>query len=123
MSKKEKIIIVVLCMWSFIHIYLLINNWSGIKNNYVSNIYDDKHLNKYRDSVPYAPNERFYPFTVVKHKIQKYDDRFTPARLIADEWDFKSYYFNEKFYDFTEFFVYVAGVWMIFFLFRFLKKE
>lgn len=92
MSKKEKIIIVVLCVWSFVNTYIIIMNsvrsftdlTTGRKFIYINDHYELA-----------QPIEYFYHFNNMD---------------LAD-------------YDFTEYFVYVIGVWMVFFLYRFLQKK
>lgn len=121
MSKIGKVVIVILCVWTFTHTYLLINNWDGAKYSIARNIHDDNHRNYDGRTVVWRCNEKFYPFTVVKYKIEEYD---RSGKLIdTGKLAFKSYYFNNNFYDFTEFFAYVAGAWMLYFLYWFFKKK
>lgn len=94
-SMKEKVVITVLCIWSFIHTYIIIKNVTGYWHsrqgiNFV--LIDGK---------TFFPANKFYPFT--------YNE--TPP--ISN--------FEIRLYDFSEYFVYVGGVWMIYLLYRYLK--
>ena len=96
-SKKEKLLIAALCIWSFIHTYLLVKNNSGfeyvITNGKKALVINRKLVN---------PVDIFYPFT----KDQNND--------ISN--------FDLKFYDYSEYFFYVAGAWLVYLLYKYLKK-
>lgn len=91
-SKRDKLVISALCIWSFLHSYLIIRSHQFE--------YLEDHGLKYIHGKRFSPSSEFYPFTN----------------------NLESYWFDVRYYDFTEYFVYVVGAWFIFFLFRFLKK-
>lgn len=97
MSKKEKIIIVVLCVWSFIHTYLLLTHLQRF-------VLDLRNGNEVQSL------DLFYPFTL-------YWGQYTNLRIVV------VHNFDLRFYDYTEYFIYVVGAWMLYFLLRFLKKK
>jgi len=88
---RHKLVIPVLCVWSFIHTLMVLR------------LFAKNYLPAYRiDGGGWIfTTERFYPFTV----------------------NFRGHkgYFDIRFYDYTEYFVYVGGVWMIYFLYKYLK--
>lgn len=99
-SGKEKIVISVLCVWSFIHTYLLITNYTKVIHNpYFSEEISSRQL--------------FYPFTSYLYK----GSRGYMLGTISEQFQ----NFDLRFYDYTEYFVYVGGVWMIYFIYRYLK--
>ncbi len=90
-SKKDKVIISGLCVWSFLNTFILIRNSSGYSS------YNDastgiKIMFLYGKPLMSNPIEYFYPFKGALNM-----------------------------YDYTEYFVYVGGVWMIYFLYHYLK--
>jgi hypothetical protein len=93
-NKKLKLIISALCIWSFINTYLIIRS-------YEIEHYEYKGLKFELYGKIFSRTSMFYPFTN----------------------DGRNSWFDVSFYDFTEYFVYVGGVWMIYFLYRFLKKQ
>ena len=91
MSRKQKIMVVILCIWSFIHTFLFLKNIVNI----VEGVYTYKRETPMGTlSLSYPLTSGFYPFTG-----------------------------HLAYYDLTEYFLYVGGVWMLFFLYRFLKKK
>lgn len=97
-SKKEKMVISVLCVWSFIHTYIIIKNNSG----FGSFVGESGIRILLIDGKPEMtnPSDYFYPF-------------------------YRGIYFwssTIRYYDYTEYFFYVGGAWLIYFLYRFLKK-
>lgn len=85
MTKTLKMVITILCLWTFLHTFLLLRN---IDSKYAYRV-----LFSEGDTNPLRI-QRFYPFT---------------GTII--------------FYDYTEYFVYVGGAWMLFFLYRLLKDK
>ena len=97
----EKMVVSILCIWSFIHTYLLLKTFRiGTVEFYdAGSLIYRKHVSQM---------EEFYPFTFV-------EDTTSNA-------NFPNHNFDLRFYDYTEYFVYVGGVWMIYFLYRYLKR-
>ena len=85
MKRKDRIIISVLVVWTFIHTYLLLINYKRVFGYRYINV-----------------NKLFYPFT---------KDTYYP-NLSS---------FNLDFYDYSEYFIYVVGAWVGFFIYKFLK--
>ena len=115
MSKADKIIVVVLIVWSFIHAFLLIKNIDIIKNNVAGT------FQFYEHTIKRAPTYYFFPFTKQIY-VQLYDTSDGLHHYSYSEgtaWG----NFNTDFYDYTEFFVYVVGAWMLFFIYRLLKPR
>ena len=111
---KEKIVISVLCVWSFINTYILLKRFR---------INQFRMEQGYGNSEYYSPFERFYPFTFSKtthynSNTGVWDDISNIEG--ASDMGF-SHYFDIRFYDYTEYFIYVIGFWMIYFLYRYLK--
>ena len=98
-NKKEKVIVSSLCVWSFIHSYVIIRNNSGF-----GSVESQGMKVLLIDGSPEVinPVEYFYP-------IYKWKYYFLHAEI--------------SYYDFTEYFFYVGGVWMIYFLCRYLKSN
>lgn len=107
MSKNQKLLVVILCIWSFFNTYLLLKNIDiVIGGQYYS--YGNEH-EIYKTSL-------FYPFTSYPYVSEH--------TITHKEYNMKAFgYFNTNFYDYTEYLVYVGGVWMVFFLFRLLSKK
>ena len=105
LKKLKKLLFVVLILWSFMHTFLLLRSFP------VRNI-ELETKSSTRDWVPIkvAPSEKFYPFTGMDDKYDKNN---------SSDWNI--YNFELRFYDASEYFVYVGGVWMIYFLYRYLK--
>lgn len=98
LSQKEKVKIAALLLWSFVHSYIIIRNNIGYGSTVQQGIkllIIDKH------PVMENPVEYFYPLYMWKHFFL---------------------YSEICYYDYTEYFVYVVGAWLIYFLYRFLKK-
>lgn len=87
-TNREKVIVSALCVWSFIHTYIILRNSTEYES---VNYYGMKRI--MINGSYYNPLESFYPFNDVPISI----------------------------YDYTEYFVYVGGVWMIYFLYRYFK--
>lgn len=96
-TQKEKIAIVLLCIWSFLHTYILINNITG--HWITSRLNGLKYVKL--DKVSLKPSDLFFPFTLD-------DSKGIPI-------------FEFRIYDYSEYFVYVGGVWMIYLLYRYLN--
>ena len=92
---KEKIVITILCIWSFLHTYLLIKifgySYTTPEGYKIVRI----------DGNAFLPAHSFYPFT------------YNETQHISN--------FEIGFYDYSEYFVYVGGAWMIFLLYRYFK--
>lgn len=109
MSKKERIIISVLVLWTFLLSFLLILSFhnDGMTNN---------GYNEY-PQVRSGSVERY-----TKHIDGRYD-RFFPFTYSNSLKTTNSGYFNIEYYDYTEFLIYVVLAWIIFFLYRFVNKD
>jgi len=91
-TNRNKLVIPVLCLWSFMHTYLI------VKSNQVEYI-EYQGLKLTLDGEIFSTSSKFYPFTSSG----------------GYSW------FDVRYYDFTEYFVYVGGAWLIYFLYRYLK--
>jgi hypothetical protein len=101
MKQTDKVLIVILSIWTFIHCFLLLKglNYKNPLRYSISEggIHSTYFFNK---------ADRFYPFTnVVLNEKTVYSD------------------YNFVFYDYTEFFVYVVGAWGLFFIYKFLFQK
>jgi hypothetical protein len=94
-SVREKAVILILCIWSFLNTYAIIKNATG---EWYSRY--GKHFVSI-EGTTFVPINKFYPFT--------YNE--TPP--LSN--------FEIRFYDYSEYFVYVGGVWMIYLLYRYFK--
>lgn len=99
----KKILITVLCVWCFIHTFLLLRSFPVRDIELHSDIYKPESL------IKVAPSEKFYPFTAMEGK-----------------WDWNNEYsqihnFDLRFYDTSEYFVYIGGILFIYFLYGYLK--
>lgn len=106
MKKLKKILFIVLCLWCFLHTFLLLRSFP------VRYIELYPHIDNREEMIKVAPSEKFYPFTCIDDKYDKNNDS-----------DWNIYNFDLRFYDTSEFFIYVGGIWMIFFLYRYLRGE
>ena len=104
LKELKKILFVVLILWCFIHTFLLLRSFPVRYMELYPQIDNREGMMKV------APSEKFYPFTRIDDKYDKNN---------SSEWSI--YNFDLRFYDASEYFVYVGGVWMIYFLYRFLK--
>lgn len=91
-TNSSKLIISALCLWSFIHTYLIVKSYQFEYIEYQG-------LKLTLDGEIFSSSSKFYPFTSSGGYSR----------------------FDVRYYDFTEYFVYVAGAWMIYFLYRYLK--
>jgi len=98
-NKKQRVIISVLCVWSFLHTFILLRYIRVLE--IVLYNYDGS-------KIAYTPYDVFYPFT-----FKEYSNGYN---------QFVIHNFDMRFYDFSEYFFYVGGVWLIYLLYRFLKK-
>ena len=106
---KNKVIKSVLMVWTFLNLFLLILNFSTIKSG--------KFI---IDGQLYKTTDNFYPITYIYF--------FDKNSHIGEEIyvlypTLKSELFILKYYDFSEFFVYVGGVWLVYFLINYIKKN
>jgi hypothetical protein len=99
MKTNHKKIIVLLCIWSFIHLFLF------IKNKGVDGLNSYKYANDI--SYWYSAKKVFYPFT----------------SGFSGSYPSPTNNFDNRFYDFSELFFYVGGAWLIFFLIKFLNNK
>ena len=88
-NKRDKLIISALCIWSFVHTYLIIRS---SQFDYI----ESRGL-RFLDLKIFSPTSMFYPFT-------------------------KNGWFNGRYYDFSEYFVYVGGAWLMYLLYRLFRK-
>ena len=117
MNKTRRKVVAGLIVWTFIHLFFL------IKAHYIlleldTGSYSDQWYKKYTpifyngyewtgsQQTP-IPNEVFFPFFIWSETKNPYVSLFDYL----------------KWYDFTEFFVYVAGAWMIFYLYQYINKK
>jgi hypothetical protein len=100
-KKKDKIIISVLAVWTFIHSYFLLFNIN------TDRVYWHFSTEVDTDVIANLPVTKFfYPFTY----SEIYSAIYPQAK-----------YFNLEFYDYSEYFIYVVGAWVGFFIYKFLK--
>lgn len=92
-EKGNKIVVAILSMWTFLHTYLIIKSQNESM--------DIQGIKMTLDGQRLFPNNAFYPFSS----------------------NFYSDTFNVAYYDFSEYFVYVGGAWLIFFLFKYFQKK
>ena len=96
MKQKDKVLVAILSIWTFIHCYLMI-------------IADKAPLVKL--------HSRDYPTWSWDHDKTSYFYPFTYEKLLALE------NFDLRVYDFSEFFVYVVGAWGLFLIYKFLSPK
>lgn len=96
--KKEKIVIASLVIWTFINIVLWTLSSSLDKGRFNDHGYEGS-LKAY-----------LYPFNGGLIEGKYYEG------LFVRDWDIFRYY------DYQEFLAYVIGAWMVFFLYKYLKK-
>lgn len=105
MKKTDKVIVAILSIWTFIHCYLIlmaINLPEKIKMPYVVN-------GRFRVFY-FVKTDFFYPFTTM-------EGGNTGIHSIG------CYTYDIRYYDYTEFFVYVAGAWLCFLLYKLLSPK
>lgn len=102
MKQKEKIVIVTLGVWTFIHCFILL-----IGLNYENPLsYSINEGGWYDTHYSFYKVDKFYPFT----------------NIILNKKTVSSNY-NYAFYDYSEFFVYIAGAWGLLFIYKFLFQK
>lgn len=99
-NNRQEVIVSALCVWSFLHTFILLRY---IRVTQIV-LYFDGHKKAYN------PYDLFYPFT-----FNGYHSRSSEAETV-------SHNFDMRFYDFSEYFFYVAGAWMIYYLYRYLTS-
>jgi hypothetical protein len=102
MKTRQKFFIILLCLWSFIHLFLFLKN-IGI---------DGVNHYQYVNRISYEGSAKnvFYPFTSGYYSSTDYYKGFSKS-------------FDSRFYDYTELFFYVGGAWLVFFLIKYLYKK
>jgi|SRR5665647_258269 len=100
-NNKHRVLISALCLWSFLHTFILLRFI-----RVVAVVLDTAGPNK-----AYSPYDMFYPFTFNGYYYSR-----SNAEII-------SHNFDMRFYDFSEYFFYVGGAWLIYLLYRFLFFE
>lgn len=105
---NEKYIVVMLTIWSFIHTYLLLKSFSFPNNPFIES---KNQLYLYRDLFYMTKSDIFYPFTNLSNEKAFNRIKFHPE------------YFDLRFYDYTEYFVYAVGVWVAFILYKYLRSR
>jgi hypothetical protein len=103
MKQTDKVIVAILSIWTFIHCYLML----------IANNYPEKPLvwmTSYGKSeqIYFKKTELFYPFTEINN--------YPPYYYLSLDFDL-------RFYDYSEFFVYVAGTWLCFLLYKLLSPK
>jgi hypothetical protein len=102
MKQKERIVIVILGIWTFVNCFLLLK---GL--NYKNPLrYSINEGGWYDTNYHFYKSDRFYPFT----------------KIILNKKTVGSNY-NFAFYDYTEFFVYVLGAWGLLIIYKFLSPR
>lgn len=96
--ERDKKLVSALCIWSFIHTYIIIRNNSGYESAYSQGL---KLLRIDGDVKLTNPVELFYPFYA---------------------WRSLFLYSRIEMYDYTEYFVYVGGAWLVFLLYKYLRN-
>ena len=96
---NEKYIVVILSIWSFTHTYLLL----------ISFQFSNQKSFRFKHFEDLTKFDLFYPFTSLYH----FEYNFI---------SFDNKFFDIRFYDYTEYFIYVLGTWLIFILYKYLKK-
>ncbi len=99
----NKVLFTSLILWSYGHSYILIKNllYSFVHPVTGTRI-RDYYIHSINLSEKQEPDKLFYPFTIEGFRNQN---------------------FNLLYYDFTEYFVYVGGVWLIYFLYRYWRNR
>ena len=100
-NNKQRVIISVLCVWSFLNTFIL------LKFIRVAAVL----LYSPGSKKIYSPYDMFYPFI------------FNGYDVNSSYKEFISHNFDMRFYDFSEYFFYVGGAWMIYYLYRYLSSE
>ncbi len=102
MKQTDKIIIVILSVWTFIHCYLLLQGLNYENSLLYSIKYGDGSSSNY----DFYKGEKFYPFTEI----------IINKETVCSNYDF-------AFYDYSEFFIYVVGAWGLLLIYKFLSKK
>jgi hypothetical protein len=104
MKQHDKILITILSIWTFIHCFLILKAMDYPKKIELGFKIVNFAGNTSYNTWPISKTERFYPFT-----------------LNADYYD--STLFDIRFYDYTEYFVYIVGAWGLFFIYKLWSKN
>ena len=110
LKKQDKIIVSLLSIWTFAHIYFFLKSFNIkiVKDSF--SLWTDKNSAWVQglpnQSIEFKPQDFFYPFT------KKWGDT-----------ELNGGNFNLDYYDSTEFFAYVVGAWLCFFLYKFLISK
>jgi len=96
-NNKQRVIISALCVWSFLHTFILLR--------YIRVVEIVLSVNNWSEKETGTPYDMFYPFT-----SKEYSNGYI-------------HNFDMRFYDFSEYFFYVGGAWMIYYLYRYLSSE
>jgi len=100
-NNKQRVIISALCLWSFLNTFILLRFIRVV----------EVILYSPGSKKDYSPYDMFYPFT------------FNGYNSNSSYKEFVSHNFDMRFYDFSEYFFYVGGAWMIYYLYRYLSSE
>ena len=111
MNKTRRKIVAGLIVWTFIHSYFLILGYS-------------LRMDKALDYAVAIENQHLFPRSSI-HKINysRGATYFVGEIFPFYQWDYGGFIDNMVLYDFSEFFVYVAGAWMIFYLYQYINKK
>ena len=106
MKELKKLLFIILILWSFMHTFLLLMSFPFRYIELESLAYSSNWV-----MVKVAPSEKFYPFTYMHLTVDKTKN---PLGEEVNNYDL-------RFYDSSEYFIYVGGIWLIYFLYRYLK--
>lgn len=113
MKKTDKAIVAILGIWTFINCFLMLKTFDNPKylkvNCVAAKHYDTGYVENYYTEMYINRKTVFYPFTTIENK--------------GDKVVIYSRFFNTGYYDYTEFFVYVAGAWGLFLLYKLLSPK
>jgi hypothetical protein len=103
MKQTDKVLIAILSIWTFIHCYLMLIASNYPEKALVWVTYWGQSVEQY-----YKKTELFYPFT-------KKEDFY--------HYHYMTRSFDLRFYDYSEFFIYVGGAWLCFLLYKLLSPK
>ncbi len=109
MNKTDKVLLAILSIWTFINCFLMIQ-----AINYPKEI---SFLAATTEEIPRGNEDGW-----VRYVLNK-SDKFYPFTDFSTYKGTYSEYFNVIFYDYSEFFVYVAGAWLLFLLYKLLSPK
>jgi hypothetical protein len=122
MNFKTRVILSILIIWTFLNSFLFI-----ISSKFHGNLVYSGKKQSQNINILYNPNDYFFPFT--KHFVETKNSNppldshgnWNPMSLVQYGINFS--YFDYHYYDFTEFFIYVFGSWVVFFVYLILFSK